>query len=113
MSGGFAQDDGFFQGGYGGDQQQGYDMGYGQQQNDFGSFDYSSQQQSQGGYSNYEQPPSFGQHTPYTGNILTPDQHAYSQPSSNDEEDYENEPPLLEELGKTNLYYNLCFNQLL
>lgn len=106
MSGSFAQDDGFFQGSYGNDQQhqQGYDMGYGQQQTEFGSFDYSQQQQQQPqqqqGYSNYEpSQPSFAQQSSYTGNILTPDQHAYSQPNSTDEEDYENEPPLLEELG--------------
>jgi len=104
---GFGQEDGFFQGGYGGEQQQGYDMSYGQQQqSDFGNFDYSQQQQQQPGQGvyaggQYDQAQSgFGQQTPYMGNILTPDQHAFAQSSNGtDEEDYENEPPLLEELG--------------
>ena len=105
MSGNFAQDDGFFSGAYGDQQQTGYDMPYTQgTNNDFGSFDYS--QQGQGG--NFQQPfdqTNTGQaysqpQQPYMGNILTPDQSSYAQAQSTDEEDYENEPPLLEELGK-------------
>lgn len=97
MSGGFGQDDGFFQGSYD-NQQQGYGMPFNQQQ-DFGSFDYSSQ----GGYDiqpQYGQSQQFASPQPmYHGNILTPDQSAYVQKSPVDDEDYENEPPLLEELG--------------
>jgi len=95
MSQPFGQDDGFFQGGYD-HQQGGYDMSYTQSGNDFGQFDYGAQ----AGYDQSFQP----QQQTYTGNILTPDQSAYAQPTgSADEEDYDNEPPLLEELGKQGL----------
>ncbi|KAK3099603.1 hypothetical protein FSP39_006900 [Pinctada imbricata] len=35
----------------------------------------------------------------YTGSIMTPDSNAFTSPSTTGEDDYENEPPLLEELG--------------
>lgn len=105
MSSNFAQDDGFFQGAYG-EQQTGYSMPYEQSANDFGTFDYSQSgagaQEAQTGYSQQQYDPNQGfasSHTPYSGNILTPDQSSFTQPVQTDEDDYENEPPLLEELG--------------
>lgn len=107
MANNFGQDDGFFQGSYN-SQGQGYDMPYSQPQAqtgaggaDFGNFDYS--QNSGGAYNagqyDQAQPAYVPAQSGYTGNIMTPDQSAFQQPTS-DEEDYENEPPLLEELGK-------------
>lgn len=86
---------------------QGYDLGQDQfhqdgsqfpQDTQFGQFDYS--QTSQG----YGAPPGGGasylsQQSAYTGNIMTPDPMAsYSAPADG-ADDYENEPPLMEELG--------------
>lgn len=101
MSGGFGQDDGFFQGAYD-NQQQGYGMPYSDQQagQGFGSFDYASQP-AYDAQPQYNQSQQFSTAQPmYHGNILTPDQTAsFVQKADGDEDDYENEPPLLEELG--------------
>ncbi|XP_076446020.1 protein YIPF5-like [Babylonia areolata] len=92
---GFNQDDGFFQSGYYDNQQQsqgqqqyhaGYEYGsqqFGQEQQ-FGQFDYNQQ-----GYGGSQ----------YTGSIMTPASPYNAQPSSPGEENYEDEPPLMEELG--------------
>ena len=104
----------FYQGGYnqsGYDQNQGYGQGYdmggvpmdGQefpQDPQFQQFDYS--QNDMGGNDQYMTPQDMGSAapysgSPYTGSIMTPDPlPAYSEPGV---EDYENEPPLMEELG--------------
>jgi len=82
---------------------QSYDLGQDQLQNDsqfpqdtqFGQFDYSQSQQG------YGAPPGgayVATPNPYSGNIMTPDPMAsYAPPEGVD--DYENEPPLMEELG--------------
>ncbi|XP_022328200.1 protein YIPF5-like [Crassostrea virginica] len=93
MSGEFGGNDGFYSGGYNYDQNTNYEMGGAQfgQDTQFGQFDYSQ------GYAteqSYSAPPS----NTYTGSIMTPDMSAsYASPSSSD--GYEEEPPLLEELG--------------
>ncbi|XP_013407325.1 protein YIPF5 isoform X2 [Lingula anatina] len=96
MSGFGQADDGFFQADYSGyDQQQtsGYDMGDMPPEQQFGQFDYSGYGQQGGQYPGVSSPQ--GQ---YMGSILTPDP-AASFTAPGGPEDYENEPPLLEELG--------------
>ncbi|XP_052283499.1 protein YIPF5-like isoform X2 [Dreissena polymorpha] len=93
----FGQEDGFYSGQYYGNQSQNPDMsyaqgGYGQEQR-FGQFDYS--QQGYGIDSSYAGQP--GASPAYNPSILTPDQSAYSSPPVAD--NYEDEPPLMEELG--------------
>jgi hypothetical protein len=76
------------------DSQQGYDMNAEQfpQDTQFGQFDYNPS----------ANPPAYSEspyaQTPYVGSIMTPDPVASFAPAST-EEDYENEPPLMEELG--------------
>lgn len=88
----FGQDDGFYSGGYGADQGQGQDISYVQGFDDqqFGQFDYS---QSYGGDPQYLTP----QQPPYNPTIMTPDQSAYVPKEG--EDNFEDEPPLMEELG--------------
>ncbi|XP_071087386.1 protein YIPF5-like [Haliotis cracherodii] len=90
MSGGFGQDDGFFQGNYYEQQSTGYDMGsapqFGQDQQ-FGQFDYTQQYNKGQGYPS----PQAG----YTGSIMTPATSFNETTSDN----FEDEPPLMEELG--------------
>jgi len=93
---------GFYSTDYNYGNQQSYNLGQDQfsqdnqfpQDTQFGQFDYS---QSSGGYGApgaYMSPQN-----PYTGNIMTPDPMAtYSAPPDG-VDDYENEPPLMEELG--------------
>ncbi|XP_052792331.1 protein YIPF5-like [Mya arenaria] len=94
---GFGQDDGFYSGGYD-NQNQNQDISYGQsgyaqgQDPQFGQFDYN--QQGYGVDSSYGQ--SSGQ-PGYNPSILTPDQSAFAAPPTGD--NYEDEPPLMEELG--------------
>ncbi|XP_074650629.1 protein YIPF5-like [Tubulanus polymorphus] len=78
---------------YGGGQQASYDFGADYAPNpQFGQFDYSQQTPS------YDTPYNPQQQTPYTGSIMTPSQTTpYGGSAST--EDYENEPPLMEELG--------------
>ncbi|XP_072170848.1 protein YIPF5-like [Diadema setosum] len=83
---------GFFQTDY--DQQQGYDMGGGQSQPYGqsaygGGYDYS--QQGYGG-----QPQMMSPQVPYTGQIMTPEP---IPPSGGYSDSFDDEPPLLEELG--------------
>lgn len=92
MSGYGADDQGFYN--Y---DSQGYNMGDEQfpQDPQFQSFDY-SQGGASGGYAG--ESPYYGQQqSPYTGSIMTPD----TMPAftKEDTEDYDNEPPLMEELG--------------
>lgn len=93
MSGEFGGNDGFYSGEYNYDQNTNYEMGPGQfgQDAQFGQFDYSQ------GFSS-EQPYTASPTNMYTGSIMTPDTNAaFVSPSSSDS--YEDEPPLLEELG--------------
>lgn len=96
----FNQDDGFFQTGYenqASDQQYGgFDYSgqqYGQfgQDQQFSQFDYSQQGYGQGGevYSGSQ----------YTGSIMTPAAQFVPPPGAQVGENYEDEPPLMEELG--------------
>ncbi|XP_067940744.1 protein YIPF5-like [Watersipora subatra] len=103
----FEQNDGFYSGNYNEQQQPGYNMSYTPAAaNEFGSFDYSQSQglpQPAQPVGNFQQQ-SFDSMQPnnlpsYTGNIYTPDQNAYVPQGLTDEDDFENEPPLLEELG--------------
>ncbi|XP_060563208.1 protein YIPF5-like isoform X2 [Ruditapes philippinarum] len=97
---GFGQDDGFYSGGgdYYNNPNQNQDInyaqsGYGQEQQ-FGQFDYSNQSTNYGMEASYtgQQP------APYNPSILTPDSaQAFSAPPGGD--NYEDEPPLMEELG--------------
>jgi len=99
---GFGQDDGFYSGGYADSQNQNTnpEVAYGQQaygdygqghEQQFGQFDYT--QQGYGGDSNYAAPQGGLNPT-----ILTPDtSQSFTAPPAGD--GYEDEPPLMEELG--------------
>lgn len=95
MSDTFGQDDGFYHGSYD-DQysQPTYNMGdngqFGQDPQ-FAKFDYS---EGYTGGENQYMTPSQG----YTGTIMTPDTSSYASPASGSD-NYEDEPPLMEELG--------------
>lgn len=99
----FGQDDpSFFQGNYGADgydsQSQGYDMGSDQfpQDPQFQSFDYSQPTGAPAGYS--DNPYYTSGQPAYTGStIMTPD--PVSPYGGEITEDFDNEPPLMEELG--------------
>lgn len=92
-NGQFGSDDGFYQTEY--TQNQGYDVGagFGAQDSQFASFDYS---QSQGYETSMYNPPQGGA---YTGSIMTPDPIRPHYQASSDYNSFEDEPPLLEELG--------------
>ena len=87
---------GFYSSDYNYGNNQTYDMDSGQFPADpqFGQFDYNQPSQGYGQPSSFLQP----QQQTYAGNIMTPDPTA-SYATEPGVEDYENEPPLLEELG--------------
>ncbi|KAL5012449.1 hypothetical protein ScPMuIL_011000 [Solemya velum] len=94
MSGSFNQEDGFLQTTYEDQQTSGYDMGGGQfgHEPQFGQFDYAQQQTYTSQQTTYT-----GPQQSYPGSILSPEMQQPYQPSST--ENFEDEPPLMEELG--------------
>ncbi|XP_041360073.1 protein YIPF5-like [Gigantopelta aegis] len=94
MSQGFGQDGGFFQGNYYDQQSSGYDMGGGQafgQDQQFQQFDYNQ------GYGIEGQGQMESPQAAYPGSIMTPSTSLYDQAGT--ASNYEDEPPLMEELG--------------
>ncbi|KAK7503850.1 hypothetical protein BaRGS_00004973, partial [Batillaria attramentaria] len=102
---GFNQDDGFFQAGYYDNQSQGQGQQYSEysgydyegaqqfgQEPQFGQFDYSQQQGS------YVPDPGYGGGQ-YAGSIMTPSMQYTGPSDTQGVENYEDEPPLMEELG--------------
>ncbi|KAL8589885.1 hypothetical protein ACOMHN_023972 [Nucella lapillus] len=104
---GFNQDDGFFQSGHYDQQQQSQGQ---QQQQQYAGYDYSGQQfgqEQQFGQFEYSQQAGYGggggggggAGAQYSGSIMTPASPYTAPPSSPGEENYEDELPLMEELG--------------
>ncbi|KAK3768634.1 hypothetical protein RRG08_065928 [Elysia crispata] len=98
---GFQQDGEFYQSNYYDNQNYGYDANAQAQfgvEPQFGQFDYS--QGYGGGNQGYEQ--GFmapDPQAPFTGSIMTPSPMAYEEKSGSGGDNYDDEPPLMEELG--------------